>query len=169
MPNPLHPAVVHFPLVLAVLFPFVAAVALWAYRRPEVGRAAWIGLAAMALLLAGSAWFSIETGQRQEETVESVVAESVINGHEEAAEGFLVASIVLTAVILLGLAPGRAGTWARYLTVPGGVLVLALAFRVGGSGGALVYEHGAASAYVARADAVPTPSREREGDDDHQR
>lgn len=175
MPDPIHPAVVHFPLVLAVLFPFVAGVALYADRRPGARRGAWLALAAMSLLLVGSAWLSVETGQRQEEVVERVVAENLINGHEEAAEGLLLGSVVLLGVILAGFLPGKAGGAARWLSVVVGVVVLGLAFRVGGSGGALVYEHGAASAYIAAASggagtgSVSEIRREHMDDDDDHR
>jgi uncharacterized membrane protein len=174
MPNPLHPAVVHFPLVLAVLFPFVAAVALYASRRPGAGRGAWLALGAMALLLVGSAWLSIETGQQQEDVVERVVSEGLVSGHEEAAEGLLIGSVVLLGVVLAGFARGKAGSAMRWASLVGGVAVLGLAFRVGASGGALVYEHGAASAYVGSSSTTGTgidaPSgRERRGDDDDDR
>jgi len=151
MPNPLHPAVVHFPLVLAVLFPFVAAAALFASRRPGAGRGAWIALTVMALLLVGSAWLAIETGERQAEAVERVVPEGLVEGHEEAAEGLLLGAAIVTAVVLLGLAPGKVGRGARWLSVPAGLVVLGLAVRVGDLGGKLVYQHGAASVYVAAA------------------
>ncbi len=170
MPNPLHPAVVHFPLVLAVLFPFVAGLALYASRRPGAGRGAWLGLAAMALLLVGSAWLAIETGQSQEDVVERVVSEGLIQGHEEAAEGLLLGSVILFGVILAGLLRGKVGQAARWASVLGGVVVLGLAVRVGGLGGALVYEHGAASVYVAAAPgaggAGPEARSMRRGDDD---
>jgi len=177
MPHPLHPAVVHFPLVLAVLFPFVAVVALYASRRPAARRAAWLGLVVMALLLVGSAWLSIETGQRQEDVVERVVSEQFIHGHEEAAEGLLIGAVVVLGIVLAGLLPGKTGKVARWASIAGGVAVLLLAFRVGASGGALVYEHGAASAYVNTAPGVGgvAPGDEarrseedrRGGDDDH--
>ena len=35
LPNPLHPAVVHFPIVLMFLLPISAGVALWALFREK--------------------------------------------------------------------------------------------------------------------------------------
>lgn len=177
MPNPLHPAIVHFPLVLAVLLPFAAAAAFVVSRRAGARGGAWIGLTVMTLILTGSAWLSVETGQDQEDRVERVVPEGAIHTHEEAAEGLLLGSILVSAVILLGLLPGRVGRGARWLAAPGGLVVLALALRVGDSGGALVYEHGAASAYVASAGtagsagsaALPASGRRDRDDDDEGR
>jgi uncharacterized membrane protein len=148
IPNPLHPAVVHFPLVLGLLLPLVALWAMIALRRSGGSTHAWRFVAITAVLLSVSAWVSVETGQRQEDRVERVVAEAPIHAHEEAAEGFLLGSAIVTGVVLLGLLPGAVGRGARVLAIPGALLVVALAVRVGDSGGALVYRHGAASAYV---------------------
>src|SRR5512134_3400045 len=51
LPDPLHPAVVHFPIVLMILLPLAAAGALWAIRRGVGPAKAWtIPLAAAAAL-----------------------------------------------------------------------------------------------------------------------
>jgi uncharacterized membrane protein len=167
MPHPLHPAVVHFPLVLAVLLPFVAVVGLLVSRRASAGRGPWLAVAAMAVILSLSAWVSVETGQQQEDAVERVVPEGTIHQHEEAAEGLLLGSVLVAGLILVGLSPGRVGRGARYISVPAALVVLALAFRVGDSGGSLVYTHGAAAAYVDNGggtNPVASPSRR----DDHE-
>ena len=171
MPYPLHPAVVHFPVALSVLIPFVAAAGLWATLRKGAHRALWAPVVAVSLLLTASAWVALETGQDQEEAVEGVVSESLIHGHEEAAEGLLAGSAVLAVVILAGLVPGALGKGARYAAVPVALVVLALAFRVGKSGGELVYTHGAAAAYVQSGGGggemrSPAPRRGDDDDDD---
>jgi len=148
IPDPLHPAIVHFPLVLGVLLPFVTVWALVVSRRPDAGRRAWALVAVMAVLLSASAWVSVETGEQQEERVERLVPATAIHAHEEAAEGFLLGSGIVMAIILIGLHAGAIGRGARILAVPGALLIVLLAFRVGDSGGALVYQHGAAAAYV---------------------
>jgi hypothetical protein len=43
------------------------------------------------------------------------------------------------------------GTVARWASIAGGVALVVLAYRAGTLGGALVYEHGAASAYASPA------------------
>lgn len=149
MPHPLHPAVVHFPLVLAVLIPFVAAVALVLALRSTAPRRPWILVVVMAAGLVLSAWVSVETGEQQEERVETVVPESVISHHAAAAETLFWASATLLVVALGGLASGRLGAAARGVTVAVSLVLFATAFRVGDSGGQLVYTHGAAQAYVS--------------------
>ena len=55
LPNPLHPAVVHFPIVLAVLMPLFVIGALWAIRRGAAPLRAWSLPLAPAGLLVGAA------------------------------------------------------------------------------------------------------------------
>lgn len=154
MPQPLHPAVVHFPLVLAVLIPFVAIVALVLARRTAAPRRPWALVVIMAAGLALSAWVAVETGEQQEERVEAVVPESAISHHAAAAETLLWSSAALFVIALGGMASGRLGGAVRGVTVAGSVVLLLLAFRVGDSGGRLVYTHGAAQAYVSGADGM---------------
>ena len=157
---PLHPLVVHFPIVLSVLLPISALVALWAIRRGTTARWAWALPVAVAAALTLSAWIATETGEQEEDRVERVVAERVIHGHEEAAERFLVLSGVLLLVAAVGLVPRTVGEAARILTAVGAVGLLAAGVQVGHSGGELVYRHGAASAYTdgARAGSADAPA-----------
>jgi uncharacterized membrane protein len=145
---PLHPLVVHFPVVLAVLLPIAIVVAFVAIRKGAASRRVWSVPAATAVALALSAWVSTETGESQEERVERVVAESALNTHEEAAERFLVLSGVLALVAVGGLARGTVGRAARIVTAVGAVGVLGAGVQVGHTGGLLVYREGAASAYA---------------------
>jgi len=167
LPDPLHPAVVHFPLALAVLLPLSAVVALWAIRRGARPLSAWAVPFALAVLLTGSAWLALETGEREEEAVEAVVAESALEEHEEAAERFLLFAGALTLVAGMGLAGGTLGSAARILATAGTVGVLVAGISVGARGGELVYVHGAASAYTdAPGDVGPPPVGERRDEPD---
>jgi uncharacterized membrane protein len=156
LPNPLHPAIVHFPVVLAFLLPIFAIAALWTIRRGARPLRAWsVPLAAAAALML-SAWLAVETGESQEERVEQVVADQPLDTHEEAAETFMLATAMVLVVSVAGLAPGVAGKSARVLGTVGAVALVGLGAWVGHSGGQLVYQHGAASAYTggARTDRV---------------
>jgi len=153
---PMHPLVVHFPVVLAVLLPISVAVALWVIRKGATTRRVWSVPVAMAVALAASAWVATETGESQEDRVERVVARGALHGHEEAAERFLVLSGVLALVAAAGFAPGIAGRAARIVTAAGAVGIVAAGVQVGHSGGLLVYREGAASAYT---DVAGAPTR----------
>ncbi len=147
LPNPLHPAVVHFPLVLAVLLPLFAAAAFWLTRRAERPHRIWMVPLLVAAGLAGSAFLALKTGEADEERVESVVSEAVLHAHEEAAERFLVLSGVLLLIAGVGLLRGDLGRAARGLTVVGSLGVALAAVQVGEAGGDLVYGHNAARVY----------------------
>jgi len=150
LPNPLHPAVVHFPVVLAFLLPLFVGGALWAIRRGANPRRAWLIPLAGAAALALSAWLAVQTGGAQGERVERVVSEQAIESHEEMAEAFMAVSAGLAVVALAGLVGGIAGRAARVATGIGSLVVVGLVARVGHSGGQLVYKYGAASAYTAQ-------------------
>lgn len=145
---PLHPLVVHFPVVLAVLLPISAVVALWAVRKGTTPRKAWAVPLAVSAALALSAWVATQTGEAQEDRVERVVPRGALHGHEESAERFLVLSGVLVLVTAGGLARGTVGRAARFVSAVGAFGLVAAAAQVGHSGGTLVYRHGAASAYT---------------------
>lgn len=159
LPEPLHPAVVHVPLALAVLLPISALVALWAMRRGARALHAWMVPVALALLLTGSAWVALRTGEAEEDRVEAVVGHDLLHEHEEAAERFLLFSGLVTVVGMAGLLGGTVGTASRLVATAGSVVVLAVAVQVGAAGGELVYRHGAASAYVEAPAALDAAGR----------
>jgi len=164
LPDPLHPAIVHFPLVLAVLLPVFTAGAIWAIRRGARARRAWSIPVLAALVLAGSAWAAVETGEAQDERVERVVAEAPLSAHEEMAETFLTASAVVALLAAVGLFGGVVGKIARPATAIGSLALVLGAVRVGHSGGQLVYRYGAASAYTPGVSA--SAGTRSAGDDD---
>ena len=151
---PLHPIIVHFPIVFSVLLPISVLVALWAIRKGTTPRRAWAVPLAMAAALALSAFVATRTGENEEDRVERVVAKSAIHGHEEAAERFLTLSGVLLVVAAAGLLPGTAGRAARMVTAAGALGLVGAGIQVGHSGGTLVYREGAANAYTGPADSA---------------
>ncbi|MEQ8461684.1 MAG: DUF2231 domain-containing protein [Sandaracinaceae bacterium] len=150
---PLHPAIVHLPLALGLLVPLIALGVAVAVHQGKLPRWAWGAVLGLQVLLVGSGFVAMQTGERDEEVVERVVAESVIEAHEEAAETFVYAAAGSTLLFLLGLALPRR-IWrsaAMGAAVAGSVAVAGLALGVGHSGGELVYVHGAAAAHVSGA------------------
>ena len=148
IPDPLHPAVVHFPIVLAMLLPLFALGALWTIRRGARPLRAWGLTTAVAAALVASSWLAVETGEQQEDKVEGVVPETAFDAHEEAAEAFLYFAGGVLVISLVGLARGRLGQAARLVGTAGALGLVVAGWRVGHSGGELVYRHGAASAYT---------------------
>jgi hypothetical protein len=119
----------------------------------------------MAVVLTGSSWVAIQTGEAEEEVVERVVPRDAIHEHEERAELFLALSGLLLVVAAAGWLSGRVGEVARVGTVAGAVIVAGFGYRVGHSGGELVYVHGAGSAYVSAPASIP-PAEDGGRDDD---
>lgn len=179
IPDPLHPAVVHFPIVLGVLAPFSALGALWAIRRGVATRKAWGLATALLAALSVSSWVAVETGEQQEDRVEDVVAHGPFERHEEAAEAFFFMTGAVLGVAVLGLMGGPVGRVARVAATIGAVVLVGAGARVGHSGGELVYRYGAASVYVreptgnggagessARVSVPRNERRDRRGDGD---
>ncbi len=148
LPEPLHPAVVHLPIALAVLIPGCALLVLALVWRRVCRPSAWAAIVLLQALLVGSSWVALETGEREEDRAERFVAERHIEAHEEAAEQFMLLAGLGLVVLGAGLLPGSAGAFARAAGVVAALGVLAAGVAVGHSGGDLVYKHGAAAAYA---------------------
>ena len=151
---PLHPLVVHFPIVLSVLLPLAILGALWLIQRGGAPRRVWALPFGLAVALTASAFVATETGEAEEDRVERVVGDSPLHEHEEAAERFLVLSGVLAVIAAAGLLPGTVGRASRLVSAAGAVVLVAAGVQVGHSGGSLVYRHGAACAYTDSATAA---------------
>jgi uncharacterized membrane protein len=148
LPDPLHPALVHFPIAFAALAPLLALAAILAIRSGFLPARSWAVLVLLHALLAASSALAVWSGEREEEAVERYVAERHIEPHEEWGERFLWASAGVLVISAVGLARGRMGSVGRLATLACGAGLLGLAFEVGHTGGELVYQHGAASAHV---------------------
>jgi len=143
LPDPLHPAVVHFPIVLILLGTLVSFVAVF-WRKGYVPAFA----AALLALGAVGAWVAVETGESDGGLVEDTApaVEQLVEGHEDWAKRTLALTII-AAVIAIG-----AAAFVRLPRVARGVGVAAAlaagiaswaVYETGHRGGALVYRHGA--------------------------
>jgi uncharacterized membrane protein len=139
LPSPLHPAIVHFPIVFTILLPFVALGTLWAIRRGARPARAWAVPLLAAAAVSLSAWVAVQTGEADEKRAEDIAGEQVLHDHEEAAERFLLLSggvVMLMAAGFLRGSPGKAGRMVA--SVAALALVLA-GYQVGHSGGRVVF------------------------------
>ncbi len=142
IPNPLHPAIVHLPVALAVILPLFALGALWFIRKGAKPARAWGVTAVLLAFLALGAVAAVQTGGQQEKQVERTVGEAAIEQHEEAAELFEISSIVVLAIGLIGLANGKIGQVGRVAATLGTLVLFGMVWQVGHSGGRLVYGAG---------------------------
>lgn len=150
---PLHPKIVHLPIALAVLMPLLSAGLLAAWWTEVLPRRAWIIAVLLQGLLLGSGFASLRTGEGEEDRVERVVAGSLIEAHEEAAEAFVwgTAAALLLAIAAAAIRNDRRARVAAAAATLSTLVVLFLGYRTGEAGGRLVYQHGAANAYVSQA------------------
>lgn len=151
---PLHPAIVHLPIALAVLLPLLALAALAAWWRGWLpGRRVWLGIVGLQAVLLVSGIAALRTGEGEEDRVERVIAGQALERHEEAAELFLwgACATLLLAALVLAMRQDRAARALASMTVLGTIVVLGLGYRTGKAGGELVYAHGAAAAYASPA------------------
>lgn len=148
LPDPLHPAVVHLPVALAMLIPLLGLLAAFVIRQGWLPVRSWLAILLLQVVMIGSGVLAHETGEHEEERVEKVVAERLIEAHEEAAGRFMWVAGAALLVSLVGLMQDRRGEIARFASVAVSLAALAAIGSAGHLGGELVYKHGAASAYA---------------------
>jgi uncharacterized membrane protein len=166
LPDPLHPALVHFPLALAVLIPLFVIGAIVAMRRGVAARRAWSLVVALMVLLTASSFLAVKTGEDDEEAVEEVVDHDFIHEHEEKAELFRNLTLLTLVLGAAGLATGKIGGFSRGAATGMSFVLAGLAWGVGESGGDLVYEHGAANAYIEQSGTAMPAEEEHDDDED---
>ncbi len=163
-----HPKLVHIPIALALLMPLVAGGLLLAWWRQWLPARAWVIAVALQAVLVGTGVLAVQSGEADEDRVESVIAERFIEQHEQAAELFVWASGGVLAVMLLGflLSSRRTGQLAGALATLGTLVVLWLGYQTGQAGGELVYRHGAAQVYAGGAPSRSSSAVQPYGNDD---
>jgi len=146
---PLHPMVVHFPIVLSVLIPLAMIAVIAASKKITNQRAAWAVIFGFCVLLTVSSVISMKLGEREEEKVEKVVSEQIVENHAEWAEDFVWATFL--PLLFTGLMLKKKHPSLKYLAAASGVAVLALGVITGHEGAELVYQHNAGKVYLSAA------------------
>lgn len=154
--TPLHPMIVHFPLAVTFLLPILILIFAWMIKTKKMKAASWLVIIFLQLSVVVSGYVAIETGENEEDRVEKVVSKKLIHEHEDASKVF-VGSVVVLLAVSIGVYFMRE---EKQFPVQVGLGILAiasclLAVRSGKLGGELVYEHGAAGAYVQEVKQVP--------------
>ena len=144
MPDPLHPALVHFPIVLILLGTGLSILAVF-------WRKGYVPAFAAVLMVMGAlgAWAAVASGKADGGLVENTSAAvgTLLDAHEMWAERTLTAAAV-AAVIAVGSVAllRRFPRAARGVAVAAAFAAMVAAWTVyetGHRGGALVYQHGA--------------------------
>jgi uncharacterized membrane protein len=163
---PLHAAIVHIPLVLALVVPVVLAYLTLRAFRGGASRKAWAVIVALQAVIVGVGVAALQTGEAEEHRVEAVVSEAALETHEERAELFVTAAGALLALTLLGLAAPRISRGVAPAALILSIAVAGLGTAAGHAGGTLVYKEGAAAAVQAQASRATSPRRDKHKDKD---
>ena len=156
---PLHPAVVHLPLGLALVVPLLALGITIAIRRGALPARSWLIVLAVQAVLFGGGLVALRTGEQEEERVEDRVAESAIERHETLAERFVWSAggtLALGAAVLI-VRSHPATTTLMAATTLAAMVTTGAGIQVGHTGGTIV--HGPTGP-------PPTTSGDSERDDD---
>jgi hypothetical protein len=165
VPSPLHPAIVHFPIVFMILLPMAAIGALWAIRRGAAPLKAWLFPVGIAVALAASAWLARETGEGDEERAEDTVGEQVLETHEAAAGRFVAFAFGVLVLTSVGLARGNIGRTARVLGTVAALGLVIAGYQVGHSGGQIVYGNSATPGLIGAASGMEGGNEAREAEE----
>ncbi len=154
LPDPFHPAVVHFPIVLIVLGAVAAVIAV-VWRRGHLPRFAAVLLGLGAL----GAWVAVQSGESDGGLLETgqPQMEALMDAHETWAKRTLtaaaVAAVAAVGAVLLGKFP-LASRGASGVAAAAAVVAALAVYQTGHRGGALVFRHGAGVQVAA----TPNPS-----------
>lgn len=154
LPDPLHPAVVHFPIVLMYIAPFVTAFVLWRLSRTESRSTTWLIVPVLLAAVTISGFVAKQTGEEGEELAEEIVDHDVIERHEDQGKQFVWFALATVVIAAAGFASGPVGSSLRILTLVMTIVGAVLVTRTGYSGGTMVYDHMIASTPAASADHV---------------
>jgi uncharacterized membrane protein len=110
IPNPLHPAIVHFPIVLLLIGAAVAVVCVFVSGR----HLAWVAAALLALGAAGS-FFAVKTGDSAQESLGKLppAIETLVDAHEKWAERTEIVGAVAAALAVVAAVLGTVSIWTR--------------------------------------------------------
>lgn len=145
---PLHPAVVHIPIAIGLLIPFLALVIFIGIKKEFFTSKTWVLVVLLQMIVVVSSVVALRTGENEEHTVEKVINEEIIEKHEDLGKKVPIASGVILIVTILGLIKNQKfATAAQIASLLGMLGTAVLVYQAGHSGGELVYKHNAASAY----------------------
>jgi uncharacterized membrane protein len=146
---PFHPSIVHLPIVLSFMLPFVMIFCFLMLKTQKSHHLIWALVIFLQGIVVLSGYLALESGEIEEDRVEKIVEAKMINQHEEAAEIFVGFSVIIfclniVAYFLKGQYQFNVMLTAIFLAF----VSLFLGINVGSRGGDLVYKHGAGRAFL---------------------
>ena len=158
IPNPLHPAIVHFPIVLTFLGTLLALVSI-------ITRRLWLPLyvAVVLVLAALGAQFAVITGDSQDPLFSTLSSEQkeLVEEHSNWGENGRTTLIVAAVLSLIAFGLHRFGTSRRVvagLTTLAGCVACFFVLRAAQLGGHLVFQHRIGTQSSPTSETSPSPS-----------
>ncbi|MBV8213298.1 MAG: hypothetical protein JOZ08_08750 [Verrucomicrobia bacterium] len=158
LPNPLHPFIVHLPIVLTLLGTLFALISI-------ITRRLWLPLYTTIILVLAAlgAQFAVVTGDAQDPLIEALSQDQqkLVQEHSEWGENGRTALIVAAVLSLIALGLHRFGAGRRLfavLTTLAALVACFIVLRAAQLGGHLVYQHGVGVQNVSGAQAAPSGS-----------
>lgn len=159
--------VVHFPMALAILQPLLILALIIGIKKEVFTRKSWwIAIGAQVILVL-TTFVALQTGEIDEEIVESIVDESLIESHEDIAKLFFIFSIVTLVSVILPAFLSDKMLGLGIVTLVLALVVLGVGIQVGKLGGELVYEHNAASVHIKMDKKQEVPDKKSDKKSDH--
>lgn len=156
---PFHPTIAHLPLVVSLLLPVLVLIFALMIKSHKMSASAWLIIVGLQVFVTGSGYLALESGEVEEHAVAKVLDKKLIHEHEEAAEIFVGSTVLALVLGIVAFFIRKEFQFQVELAVAVVSLVSAyLAYNAGKLGGALVYKHGAASAYEVEAPGEVVPS-----------
>jgi uncharacterized membrane protein len=132
----LHPLAVHFPIVLAFVWPVLDLVGLLT-KRDDISRVA-LGILVTAVI---SSLFATVTGQAAFDlAIEAGISPELLNSHADDAS--LIPWLLLLVLVVRTVGVLKLGKRGHIAAIAAGFAACFLVYRAGETGGALVYRHG---------------------------
>lgn len=149
-PLPLHPAIVHVPIGVALVLPVVAGALAVAIGRGLFPQRAWLVVVLLEALALGGGLAAARTGEDDRRETVMTVGSATLDPHEADGHAFNRWAGLALGLGAAGLLPGPAlaGHAVRAAGVVATLVSAYAAYRAGHGGGELVYRYGAASVYV---------------------
>lgn len=151
LPDPLHPAIIHFPVVLILLGTCAALVAIF-WRKNHVP----ILAAALLTLGALGAWVAVQTGKSDGGLLVTLSpqAEALLDQHQDWGQRTLFIALAAAIIAIASAVLIRFPRLARITAAAAALTAVTASYGVyqtGHRGGALVFHHGA-GVMVAQSD-----------------